>query len=330
MRRRDRTAIIAMATLVVAVGEVNAGRVVTQSQQPLGTFPLQVGITVQPETVTVGDPFVVSIRVRAPMGSGITFPPTPDSGSTVESLDPRVVRALADSTAVDQTASYRLVAWALDSQSVTLQPPTVTLRGVDRPVTLGSIHVVVRSVLPADTVGRSPKPARDIIEDVVPWWKRWWWLLPLMALLALLALLLWRRRRRQAVAPAENPLVLAEREFTRVEGMGLLEAGERGRFVALVVEIMRDYLAARIDKTIPGLTSTELLTVVASVQSVPGERLGAILTDADLIKFARYPISVDRARELAREARGIVRDVDQLLAQPAGQGAPPPLRAEAA
>ncbi|GAC1692618.1 MAG: hypothetical protein NVS9B3_11010 [Gemmatimonadaceae bacterium] len=330
MRRLDRATVIIMATVVVLAGEMNAGRAVARSQQPLGTFPVQVGITVQPETVTVGDPFVVTIRVRAPARSAITFPPTLDSGSTVESLDPRVVRTVADSTAVDQTATYRLVAWGVDSQAVRLALPTVRLDGVDRPVTLGSIHVVVRSVLPADTVGRSPKPPRDIVEDIVPWWKRWWWLFPLAALLALLALLLWRRRRRRVPVRAEDPLALAEREFTRVEGMGLLEAGERGRFVALVVEIMRDYLAARIDRTIPALTSAELLAVVASVRGVPGERLGAILADADLIKFARHPISVDRARDLARQARAIVRDVDQTLAQPPAQAVPPPLPAEAA
>jgi hypothetical protein len=39
---------------------------------------------------------------------------------------------------------------------------------------------------------------------------------------------------------------------------------------------------------------------------VPHERVIRLLTDADLIKFARRAVSTDRARELGREARAIV------------------------
>ncbi len=86
----------------------------------------------------------------------------------------------------------------------------------------------------------------------------------------------------------------------------MLEAGERGRYVTLTIEVLRDYLAARYADAGLWLTSTELTQTTRTLPFVPQDRLTRVLTDADLIKFARRPVSTDRARELGREARGIV------------------------
>jgi len=42
---------------------------------------------------------------------------------------------------------------------------------------------------------------------------------------------------------------------------------------------------------------------------VPVDRLTPVLSETDLIKFARRPVSAERAREIAREARAIVKDI---------------------
>jgi hypothetical protein len=54
------------------------------------------------------------------------------------------------------------------------------------------------------------------------------------------------------------------------------------------------------------LTSSELSAVLRDAPAVPAERLSRVLDEADLVKFARRPLSGDRAREVAREARGVV------------------------
>ncbi len=86
----------------------------------------------------------------------------------------------------------------------------------------------------------------------------------------------------------------------------MLEAGERGRYVTLVIEVLRDYLAARHTRAALSLTSTELQRAAQELPTVPEGRLGRVLTDADLIKFARRAVSTDRAHDLGREARAIV------------------------
>ncbi|MDQ3697419.1 MAG: hypothetical protein M3373_05270, partial [Gemmatimonadota bacterium] len=80
-------------------------------QQPAGGLAappqtvVRTGATVRPDTVTVGDPFIVQVRVRAPLGASVAFPAGPDSGTSVEATDPRALRSATDSTAVDVTAT---------------------------------------------------------------------------------------------------------------------------------------------------------------------------------------------------------------------------------
>lgn len=274
---------------------------------------VQRGILVRPDTVTVGDPFEVLVRVRAPRGATIVFPEPPEAEPTsvIEPLDPRAVTQTADSSFVEQTARYRLVAWDVGGLPIQLEDVVVQIGGRDQRVSLAGTSVFVRSVLPADSAERVPKPARDLFAPVRPLWLYWLMAATALLLLGLFAWWYWRRRRRRALE-GDDPLAAAEREFDRVEAMRLVEAGERGRHVALMVDVLRDYLAARYPAAARSLTSWELLSVAArSLPHVPAARLETLLGEADLVKFARRPVTMDRARELGREARMIVRDIDR-------------------
>lgn len=274
---------------------------------------LQMGVAVRPDTVTVGEHYTVSVRVRAPRGATISFPVGPDSGLAVEAVDPRVITSAPDTTVVDRTAIYKLVAWDTGGQAAHLGSLVVTVNGVDRRIPIAGDRVHVRSVLPADTSMQVPKPARDIVSAPMPWW---YWLVAALLAAALLGLLIWwwRRRRKQVQEPALAPIEEARRAFARIDALGLLEAGERGRYVALNVEVLRDYLARRIPEALPSLTSTELLAAMHARSEIPVQRLAPLLTEADLIKFARRPITADRARDLAGEARAVVDGVEQAIA----------------
>ena len=270
-------------------------------------IPVKAGVTVVPDTVRVGDPFRVTVGIRAPRGATIEFPTATDSTSAVQSLDPVAVRTTPDTTVVEQYADYRVAAWDIGSQPIRLTDAIVRYNGAERRIPLGGQTVFVRSVLPADTAQRKPKPPRALFEmNPFPWW--------LVALIAAaivaLGLLVWwwvRRRRRPPPAVVVDPFERAQTEFDRIEALGLLDAGERARYVTLMVETLRDYLAARYaEEAALSLTSTELQHSVRALPHVPQERLTRVLTEADLVKFARRPVSSERARELGREARSIV------------------------
>jgi len=275
---------------------------------------VKAGVTVAPDSVRIGDPFRISVGVRAPVGASIEFPRVLDSTATVQSLDPVTVRTSADTTAVEQYAEYRVAAWDVGKQPIRLEDVLVRLNGQTRRVPIAGYSVFVRSVLPKDSAQRVPKPPRALFEpNPFPWWI---WVLIAAAIIGLI--LWWMRRRRRkkpALAIVVDPYERAEAEFQRIEALGLIDAGERGRYVALMVEVLRDYLSARYAEASLALTSTELERAVGHLPHVPQDRLVRALTDADLIKFARRPVSGERARELGREARAIV-GIEHRASQP--------------
>jgi len=125
--------------------------------------PVQMGVSVQPDTVTVGQHFIVRVRVRAPKGAEIGFPVGPDSGVAVEAVDPRQELNSPDTTVVERTATYRLVAWTTGAQKVVLGSLVVSANGADRRYEVPAIPIVVKSVRPTDSTGRIPRPARDVM-----------------------------------------------------------------------------------------------------------------------------------------------------------------------
>lgn len=294
---------IVTGSMLLALVQAPAQRSPAAAQQP--PVAVQMGYTVEPDTVTVGDPFRLIVRVRAPLGASVEFPAGPDSGAAVEALDPRQEQQGPDSTSLELTAGWRLAAWDTGDQLLRLGDIVVRADGRERRIPLSALKVYVRSVLPADTALRIPKPQRALFEFGRPWWH---WLLAILAAIGIIGLLWWwwYRRRRRRKGEVEDPFAEAESEFERIERLGLVEAGERGRYVALTVEVLRTYLARRIPEAHQSLTTGELLISVRESPTVPVNRLALVLADADLVKFARRATTAERARELGTEARGIV------------------------
>lgn len=302
--------IVATVALLVAATVAGGSRARAQA------IPVKAGVTIAPDSVRVGDPFRVTVGIRAPRGATIEFPRMTDSTSTVQSLDPVAVRTTTDTSAVEQYADYRVAAWDVGKQPIKLDDAIVRLGGAARHIPLTGNFVFVRSVLPQDSAQRVPKPPRPLLQtSAFPWWL---YALIAAAILALILLLWWwlKRRRRPREAAIVDPYERAMAEFQRIDALGLVDAGERGRYVTLVVEVLRDYLASRYTIATLSLTSTELQRTARELAHVPQERLARLLTEADLIKFARRPVSSERAREIGREARAIV-EQEHVASQPA-------------
>ncbi|MEO8563072.1 MAG: DUF4381 family protein [bacterium] len=277
------------------------------------TIKVQAGTAVDHDTVAVGDVVRLTVRVRAPLGATVNFPTATDSLGPVQALEPPMVRDGADSSAVDRVATYRIAAWDIGSQPIKLGDVLVQSEDGDHRVALTLPTLFVRSVLPADSAQRVPKPPRALLDarPPIPWW--WWALAALAALIVGLGIWWWRRRNRD-VGDTGDPFADAEAAFARVEKLRLPDAGESGRHAALMADVVRRYLAQRHPVASLANTSGELLAAVRGIATVPFDNLRRLLDEIDPVKFAAAPVLPARARELGDEAKAIVREEHEMAA----------------
>ena len=277
-------------------------------QGATGELPLKMGFSVTPDTVLVGQPFNLLVKVHAPAGVRFEFPDGPDSTMEngvrpMELRGERVVSMLAD-TAV---AVYRLVAWDVGLQPLRIADVKVTLGGLERRASLGTASVFVQSVLPSLANLRVPRPARPLIVlPVFNWWP--WIALAIAALVTGLLWWAWRRYRNRPI-PALDPYVRAQRDFARIEESRLVENGAAGEHLARMTDVTREFLAARVPGVRRSDTSTELLRAMQPDGPVEG-RLQSLLARADLVKFARAGVERDEALAAGGQAREIVDHVE--------------------
>jgi hypothetical protein len=263
-----------------------------------------------PDTVGVGEAITIELRVRAPAGSDVRFPAVPDSSEQVEPLDPRMIRDASTAELVDRTAVYRLIAWDTGSRELRFGDITVGHAGAERRYRVTLPQLRVRSVLPIDNASRQPRPARDLL--MVPLW--WWRLAVGGAVVLALAWFSWRAWRRRVASRVDlgpDAAAAARDRFAHAEALGLLEAGELGRHALTHVGVMREYLAARFPVADRSRTGHELVAALAGADfPILPERVRDLLVRSEPIAFARAPVSPEEAREIAREARAIVKDVE--------------------
>lgn len=280
-------------------------------QNPPQELAVQMGYRVSPDTVLIGQPFNLFIKVLAPKGVRFEFPAGPDTTSTngvrpIELRGEKVVTMLGD-TAV---ALYHLVAWDIGVQPLRFPDVRVTFGGQERRPPLGSASIFVKSVLPADTTLRVPKPPRALIVLPVFNWLLWLALLA-AAILAALLWWAWRRYRNRPKAPVD-PYVRALQEFARIEQRRLLEDGRYPDYFAAMVDVVREYLAARVPGVRRSNTTSELLRKMQPGDGVESE-LHRLLERGDLVKFARANVSLDEARDAGVALRAIVDHVEARL-----------------
>jgi hypothetical protein len=267
------------------------------------------GYVVEPETTSVGRPATLTLRVRAPAGTRLTFPQAIDSTASVEPLDPVSVREETNDGAVTATATYRFLSWELGTVEIPVGAIRVVRDQRVQELVIPPPTIVVSTVLPADTAQRKPRDARAIVLLPGGAWPWWWYALAGFVLAIVVGWLL-QRRSRKRVLPIP-PYVDAQRAFGRLSALDLIGAGEPGKHVTASVEVLRRFLAARDHRANVSLTGTELTSVVRADASVPTARVSSLMGRAEAAKFAPDDIDAPTAEALGAEAVAIVTEVER-------------------
>ncbi len=173
-------------------------------------------------------------------------------------------------------------------------------------------EITVTSVLPADVDLTEPKDIAPPVE--LPRAGLTWlvWPVALLALgLACLALLVWWRRRRAAAGPPppQPAHLLALAELERLERRLPADRPATEEFYVRLADILRHYVDGRFGLSAPTQTTEELLAAAdhtGGPLTVRRQLIGRILTQCDLVKFARQQPASASAPDNLRHARTFV------------------------
>jgi len=276
---------------------------------------VEITTSVAPKTVTIGTPFRYTMHVSAEKEIELVVPQLQGAIGDFEVVDYGSTPPREENGRVVFDRWYTLLTYKagdllVPGATVQYRIPGSDLERVAAPDAL----VIVESLL--DRPGATP-PAdvRDIKGPVaVPRdYRPLVWLaaavLAVLAAAAGLYYVLNRRRRAVAAIAPRPPHEVALEALAKLHAARLAEAGRQEEFYVRLSDIIRTYLEARFHLRAPEMTTEEFLQVAQrdrQLSAAQRSALGAFLSEADLVKFARYVPAADDAERAYRAAREFV------------------------
>ena len=296
-----------LLSLILACAVIRAGSASAQS------LPVGIGLSVEPDSVTVGDPFTITLTASHSPDYHVMFPRVPAAWGEFETRGQRPLPTVdnGDGTLTSSTeieaVLFKPGTHATPSLSVSVRRPDGTV--VYRPAR--PIDVTVVSVLaPDDTEKIDIRPQADIPMPAV-----WPWAAGGAATLGLLAIAggyLWRRKfMGDATLPPQPqtpPAEAALAELDRIEALNLPAQGRFEEHYILVSACLRKYIGDRFGIPTLDLTTWQIKDMLATRRSrgVDLRAFGQILDESDLVKFARFLPVQDEATALVHQSRDLI------------------------
>lgn len=260
------------------------------------------------DTITIGDPFVLRLRVHRGAGDKAeiayekNFPQPFEirhmGGVETEQLENGRVRETRDIV----LAIYQVGAFRVPPVSVQF----VDAEGDSGKITSQPIDVLVQSVRTEDITDiRDVKPPMVVVAQIPVWF--WLAVGGLILLLIGLVWYIYRRRRRPKTELPPAPVNWLE-ELDRVRQLGLIEQEKYRQYYSLLSAVLRRCLEDRTPVQAVERTTFEIERDLRA-HAFDDQLVMAIngfLNEADLVKFAKFAPRDDMAREAMDGVRGIV------------------------
>jgi hypothetical protein len=272
----------------------------------------------------------VEVNLREPLHLGAAFEVRRRLSEDRRSADGRTTREW----------QLEVTPWELGDQQIAPIAVTFTAFGRAGQTQTNAVPVKIVGVL-GDVVD-DPKAMRGLAAPRGLLMPDWFWIWVSAATggaAAVVIVALWLRRRRRrhalrlvggAIARPRRIDMTGERALERllaIEQSGVLERDrERKAGYTEMVEVIRDYLAARYRIATRDLTSSELVRrLEASAPAEEAALVGAWLDDCDLVKYGGYRATPAEAGKALDDARALIITTTELRA-----GAPARAAKEAA
>jgi len=264
-------------------------------------------------TVTVGDTVTIDLRATLPDGASIAGDPHPRDSlpNSVRLLSLDTLPRAADGArryrariAFFQTGSLTSPAFALPYRRAGAEAADSVVSGavlVTVMATLPDTAVAMRDIRPIASFGGSARSASP------------WWIVAIAGLLVAAAWAIVRRARRHRpepipAAPIDQPLGAYEAARARLRALGDSDLASRdvARFYDEVTDTLRRYLEAAHEIPAVHRTTPELLRTLPAALAPSAAATGALLGEADFVKFARLRPDLPSARAFAAHAADLL------------------------
>lgn len=269
---------------------------------------------VAPAEVNLGEPFVVTARIEAPIGWELVSV-RPHGNRFVELLEDEVDASATDGTVRVRATMvvYRTGTYLVEGLAALLVRPDATqVPALSDPFEIRVRSAIVNESDPQPTP--SGPPMQVMTRNLLP--------LQLGAaaaavLLALSGWLGWTRWQRSRVPPPPPPpprpaWEVALERLDGLETSGMLERGDHVDFHLSLSAILRGFVGGFYGFSAVESTTPEIRAELSKRRTQVGEHEAALLpllSDMDLVKFARYTPPVDQSRALLRATRAVVLDI---------------------
>jgi len=302
------------ATLACVLALSMRARAAEPATPPAQPAPVDIQTTVTPKSVTIGTPFRYVLRIAADKDVELVVPQLAGQIGNFEITDFGVAPPREEKGRTILERWYTLVTYTPGDAIV--QGPTIQFRtaGSDlQNIAAPDALVAVQSLL--DRPGPTPADVRDIKNPVaVPKdYRPLLWIGGALVAVAALIIVLYRvlnRGRRGAPAPPPRPAhEVALEALAKLHAARLLEGGRHEEFYVRLSSIVRTYLEMRFHLRAPEMTTEEFLQAAQrDPQLAPPQRsaLGTFLSEADLVKFARYVPAAEDGERAYRAGRQFV------------------------
>lgn len=263
--------------------------------------------------IVLGEPFQLQIQLKYPEKT--IFASLPELPDSIQHFD--VLEELKRDTSISNgtytlTYQYRLTSfdsghWVIPSLAA------VAGKNTFKSDTLGI------DILMVPLEGKEYNDIRDIIEvESKPFdWKRWI-AIGITALLALIGIWYYFKNRKKPVPVAEDfasklsPFDQAMQSLQKLREENAVEKGNPKQFYSGIYDTMRVYLVRQYKLPVMSSTTGDILLRLKGTYLGTDEiaRLASVLRVADAVKFAKYPSSVNEAKESLDHMEAVIRTLN--------------------
>lgn len=254
--------------------------------------------TVDRDSVTVGDRIFLKLELHRPLDDTSAVAPELRLPSALQVMNsPRATSTRADGR---QLIAQTIELTAFQTGSFTI--PAATVRLIRSPgdtlqLAADPIDVVVASVKPDDIEDITDIRPPVTINARMPWWG-WMGLCLIVIAIAVIVWLLFFRQKEAPPRPPAPPTDWFE-EIRRIGRSGFVEAGDFLTYYTTLSETLRRFLENRTGVEAMERTTDEVLVDLSAAGIGSGRvvDIQGFLSEADLVKFAKFIPGSDRARE---------------------------------